>query len=439
MEQRQQQPAPCDSFEQDTHDVHTRLPPVVATNHGERDSHSTGSTGSTERSEQTLSRTPSVRKASPVMKDAGEIMPVSKQKLAMDALQRGDYELLAMLTGGAGELENNTDSPGIDGPRAPMTPTNPHGSAPYANGQTRRDGVHQTVGSDHSSTHSGRPESAPTNRRILQGSSPATARRPVSGVVSNRFVEGNDWEHTTPRGRYMEPEDIEAIVQRTNEKLGEETRKLKQEFESRIAQLESRPAWAEQPIAAPGSAARASRELNGGQRGLVAEFDDVAKDAARDDLQKGAPREDLHNKSQSNAEVEGEPGEALQHKDAQGEWAVQEAIRGGATETVLEEAGESIILGEDPFKNSRASSHKSALDPVAADDGTQIDELTENEDQGRNEALATQVRDAQAAGSIVILDEDGVPIPMMKLEAPEVQNGGHPGKLERMDSSSWGR
>ena len=218
--------------------VNARLPPVSTASHGERDSHSTGSTGSTERSEQAPSRTQSDIKTTPMSKDTGEILPASKQKLAMDALQRGDYELLAMITG------NSTDSPGIDGPRAPVTPTNPHGSVPYSNGQVAR---YEALAVDqHSITSStGRPESAPTHSRNLQGSPPATSRRPVSGMISHQAVEDHGWGMTPQRGRYVEPEEIEAIVQRTNEKLEAETRKMKVEFEARIAQLEAKPAWAD--------------------------------------------------------------------------------------------------------------------------------------------------------------------------------------------------
>jgi hypothetical protein len=60
-------------------------------------------------------------------------------KLAMDALERRDYELLALITQSAHGNDGNdaaaVDQPG--GPRAPGTPTRPAGSAAYVSDQSR--------------------------------------------------------------------------------------------------------------------------------------------------------------------------------------------------------------------------------------------------------------------------------------------------------------
>jgi len=103
------------------------LPPLPAAR-GERDSNSTGSTGSTEKSIDHPQRL-----SSSEMKNANAAL---QAKLAMDALERRDYELLALITQSA----NGSDAAAVDqpgGPRAPGTPTRPHGSAAYVNGHSR--------------------------------------------------------------------------------------------------------------------------------------------------------------------------------------------------------------------------------------------------------------------------------------------------------------
>jgi hypothetical protein len=80
----------------------------------------------------------------------------------------------------------------------------------------------------------------------------------------------------------VDSEEVESIVQRTNEKLAAETLKRQRELEARIAQLESKAAWSEVGVA-PGSAAKAkTQELHGPHRGLASEFDSVATAPVQD-------------------------------------------------------------------------------------------------------------------------------------------------------------
>jgi len=268
---------------------HGSLPPVLGAEHvGGRGSTSTGSTGSTERS------------ADPQWPAASDktIGAAAQAKLAMDALERKDYELLALITQAA---SSTLDSPSMHrpgGPRAPGTPTNPHGSAPYSNGHSRHTGRRASIQAEHISTHSSRPESAPTNCRNADGTppipygSPQRSRiqhRPVSSetpVSSKALAHG--WG-TPSKVRYVDPEEVESIVQRSNKKLIQETRRMKSEFEGRIAELESKSAWTSESKSAwtevsqlrswepPGLASkRATKSLHGGGSPLRAEFDSVA-------------------------------------------------------------------------------------------------------------------------------------------------------------------
>jgi hypothetical protein len=109
------------------------FPPLPVRPHGDRDSNSTGSTNSTEKSMHHSLRTPST---SDMSKHGSAAL---QAKLAMDALERRDYELLALITQSAHGNDGNdaaaVDQPG--GPRAPGTPTRPAGSAAYVSDQSR--------------------------------------------------------------------------------------------------------------------------------------------------------------------------------------------------------------------------------------------------------------------------------------------------------------
>jgi len=115
------------------HEGNGTLPPLPVRPHGDRDSNSTGSTNSTEKSIHHPSRTPST---SDVSKHGGAAL---QAKLAMDALERRDYELLALITQSAQGNDRNdaaaADQPG--GPLAPGTPTRPVGSAAYVSDRSR--------------------------------------------------------------------------------------------------------------------------------------------------------------------------------------------------------------------------------------------------------------------------------------------------------------
>lgn len=102
------------------------LPPLSVQRHGDCDSNSTGSTNSTERSIHHPSNSDMSKHASAAL----------QAKLAMDALERRDYELLALITQSA----NGNDAAAVDkpgGPRAPGTPTRPAGTAAYVSDQSR--------------------------------------------------------------------------------------------------------------------------------------------------------------------------------------------------------------------------------------------------------------------------------------------------------------
>ena len=177
------------------------------------DTNSTGSTGSTERSEA-----------------HGENVKEISAKLAMDALERRDYELLALITQAAQSGHDPTDQPG--GPRAPGTPINIQGSLPYS--QPRRPGTSAPNGSS-LEPHTGRPESAPSNRRHAQPQSRSVAATPYAHARNGDFTAqgshsalSHGWGGNAPtEGRYMEPEDVESIVARTTQKLSSETKQVR--------------------------------------------------------------------------------------------------------------------------------------------------------------------------------------------------------------------
>jgi len=81
----------------------------------------------------------------------------------------------------------------------------------------------------------------------------------------------------------VDPEEVESIVQRSNEKLAAETLKMQQVLEARIRQLESKTAWSEPlMIPIPGSTTKAKTQaLHGPLRGLESEFDNVATTLAQ--------------------------------------------------------------------------------------------------------------------------------------------------------------
>jgi hypothetical protein len=249
---------------------------------GARDSPSTGSTGSTgstARSEDVASHLSNGNGAGP--STSFSTVPV---KLAMEALERRDYELLALIAAQAGPTDlSGVDQPG--GPCAPGTPINPHGSAPYSNG--RNYSGHRSV--------VGRPESAPDRSSRLVGPD----GRPLSA--------GYRWVGTQPYAQSMDPEEIESIVRRTSEQITDETRKLKQELVDRIAKLETRSAWMEPPTTlAPSS---------GSQRGLISEFDSVAVLDGQDDPSSEA-------KPAGDAPLEVPKPTEVSIEDAPEQWAV---------------------------------------------------------------------------------------------------------------------
>ncbi len=114
---------------------------------------------------------------------------------------------------------------------------------------------------------------------------------------------------TPKEGLYVDSEEVESIVQRTNEKLAAETLQRQRELEARIAQLESKAAWSE--VGAPGSAAKAkTQELHGPHRGLASEFDSVATAPVQDaeilpqpDTVHGADHSAAQDRARGNAEA----------------------------------------------------------------------------------------------------------------------------------------
>ena len=216
----------------------------------------------------------------------------------MDALERRDYELLALIaqtTATTSEVYSALDQPG--GPRAPGTPTNPRGSAPPLNGNGQgRYGMEQRSSRSGSEVYqpnsrtASRPESAPTHRRPAHRPPIRSAGHSAAHYTAapRSGVEYAGWG--TPDSRYIDPEEVESIVQRTNEKLAAETLQIKKELEHRIAQLESKSAWSEPGATfAPGSSSRAKTQALHGQRGLESEFDSVATAACDDARDKNVP------------------------------------------------------------------------------------------------------------------------------------------------------
>jgi len=236
-----------------------------------RDSNSTGSTSSTERS------------ADPQWPTASDsrIGAAVRSKLAMDALERKDYKLLAFITQAASSTIDLPlmHQPGV--PRTPDTPTNPHGSAPNSNNSnSRRTGTRTSIQAEHSNTRTRCMESAPTNRRN-------TLRRPVSSgnpVLSKVLAHG--WG-TLSEGHCVDTKEVKSREQRTNEKLMDEAR-MKTELEGRISELESKSAWPSGSTSAwtevlqlrswepPGLASRKVTESVHGGCSLRADSDSVA-------------------------------------------------------------------------------------------------------------------------------------------------------------------
>lgn len=267
-------------------------------------------------------------------------------------------------------------------------------------------------------------------------------------MISSTAAEDHGWGVTPQRGLYVEPGEIEAIVQRTNEKLEAETRQLKLELETRIAQLESRPAWAEQPAAMPGSAAKAGiEELHGSQRGLMADFDDVATTVERSEHHSQESSHQIREK----ATRDGVYGGSSQLSPAQeclvGEEDTREtslSISAGlplANAVIFEDAGESMIVGDTSLVHDRCASHETGSQRATAEDGAEVG--NQGDPQYEAEALGILVANAVDGGSVVVLGDDGLPIEMMEVEPLEKKDhfglGDSTAMLDRVESSSLGR
>ena len=191
--------------------------------------------------------------------------------------------------------------------------------------------------------------------------------------------------------------------------------------------------------------------MHGSQRGLIADFDDVATAAERKD---DHPQE-IPLGRQENSRRDSKNGTSSQLSDAQEEAVCEKGTAGGshvyqssplATEGALEEAEESIIAVDERFVPSRSASHDAGSQRAAEEVGS-----FQVEEQGDAELAidAQTVIDANDGGGLVVLEDDDPPLStleMMPVEpldkelgllGPERMDSSK--SLERVPSSGWSR
>ena len=177
--------------------------------------------------------------------------------------------------------------------------------------------------------------------------------------------------------------------------------------------------------------------MHGSQRGLIADFDDVATAAERKD---DHPQE-IPLGRQETSRRDSENGGTSQLSDAREEAVGEKGPAGGsyvyqssplATEGALEEAGESIIAGDERFVPSRCASHEAGSQRAAEVGSVQVGE------QGDAELAidALTVMDANDGGALAVLEDIDPPLETLEMMPVEPLDK-EPGQLglERMDSS----